>query len=244
MEKIAISTTQNIDIEYEIAGVGDRLIAALIDLFILVGYLIFSFSLIGIFGIVGVEPGTIIFIVMYLPVFVYEVLFESLMNGQTLGKRIRGIRVLSLDGSEAGTGSFIIRWVFRFIEIYASFGSIALVTLILSKKGQRLGDMAAGTAVVKIRNSSSLDETILTNLDNNYTPLFPQASELDHSDVEIIKEVLNTRPEDDVHGTLRNELMRKTRKAIENKLKISSEIDNKSFLSSILKDYNYYKGRV
>ncbi len=244
METINIQTTQNIDLNYDLAGVGDRLIAALIDMAIQIGYVLASLVIFSFLGEIGFDSSTSILVLLYLPLFVYEVLLESLYNGQTFGKRARNIRVINIDGSESSIGSYIIRWLFRLIEITLTMGSVALITLIISRKGQRLGDMAAGTTVVRIKKRMRLEDTILTNVDEDYSPVFRDSVKLSDKDVETIKEVLMAKPEDDRHGIIKVEFIKKTAAIIKKKLNIDDNMESRTFLNTIIKDYNYLKGRV
>ncbi len=244
METINIQTTQNINLKYDLAGVGDRLIAAVIDVAIQIGYVLASLILISWLGNLDIESSSALMVLLYLPLFFYEVVLEIFYNGQTFGKRIRNIRVIKLDGSEASIGSYIIRWLFRLIEITLTSGSVALITLIISGKGQRLGDMAAGTTVVRIKKRIRLEDTILTNVDESYSPLFREAINLSNQDIETIKEVLKAKPEEDRHGIIKMEFIKKTATIIKRKLNIDDKMESRLFLNSIIKDYNYLKGRV
>src|ERR1700761_3724190 len=101
MQTIRITTSQNIDIDYEVAGLGERIVARLIDMgiFILILYASFiglaASNMLGGFG-----AGTIVVIVIYACLFVfYDLICEVFMNGQSVGKRIMKIKVVSLDGS-------------------------------------------------------------------------------------------------------------------------------------------------
>jgi uncharacterized RDD family membrane protein YckC len=244
MENIQIQTTQNIALNYELAGVGDRLIAAVIDGAIQVGYIIALALLLSFLADFGIEPGIFVGILFYLPVFLYDVILETFYNGQSFGKKVRNIRVINLDGTEASVGSYIIRWLFRLLEITLSMGSVALITLIISGKGQRLGDMAAGTTVVRLKKRIRLEDTILAETDADYTPVFREATNLSDRDIETIKEVLKAQPEEDRHGIIKTAYIKKTATIIKNKLAIANTMESRTFLNTIIKDYNFLNGRV
>ena len=244
METIQIQTTQNIELNYDLAGVGDRLIATVIDVAIQIGYALASLILMGMLEIFNTGSSPVFMVLLYLPIFFYDVVLESLYNGQTFGKRVRDIRVIKIDGREASIGSYIIRWLFRLIEITLTGGSIALLTMIINGKGQRLGDMAAGTTVVRIKKHIRLEDTILTNVDENYLPTFQEAVLLSDKNIETIKEVLRAKPEEDRHGIVKMEFVNKTAGIIKKKLNITDNMESQTFLNRIIKDYNYLKGRV
>src|SRR5678815_5035679 len=98
MAVISITTTQNIELEYELASLGERMVATIIDLVILVGYIILV-QLFGTFsnGLFNSDVGWIAFFIIMLPVTFYSLLSETYLNGQTVGKRVMGIKVISLS---------------------------------------------------------------------------------------------------------------------------------------------------
>ncbi len=101
------------------------------------------------------------FVILFLPLFFYHLLCETYLNGQSFGKKIMKMRVVKLDGTQAGIGSYFLRWILAPIDIYFTYGSVGLVTMIVNGKGQRLGDLAAHTTVVKLKAETKLDDTIL-----------------------------------------------------------------------------------
>ena len=97
MHEIQIETTQNVTIEYKIGSVGDRIIATLIDLLILIGYTI---ALVLLISQLKLKLGIAGVIILYIPAFFYDLLCETFLNGQSFGKKIRKIKVVKLDGSQ------------------------------------------------------------------------------------------------------------------------------------------------
>ncbi|HEV8538676.1 MAG TPA: RDD family protein [Bacteroidota bacterium] len=243
METISIPTTQNINLEYDLAGVGDRVIAFLFDALAQGAYgavIVLGVTLSGIGEFL--EPW--MWIGMYLPIFVYEVVMESFFKGQTLGKMVRGIRVIQINGAEPTIGSYILRWLLRLVEITFCGGSIALIVLLINGRGQRLGDLAAGTTVVRMRRKVTLGETLLTAVPEAYKPVFREAALLSDRDIETIKEVLLASPKDDYYAEIRIKLQYKTKAIIERKMGIQSTMIPRKFLETVLADYNYLKGRM
>src|SRR5690606_36177431 len=102
-----------------------------------------------------------IYVTFYLPVIFYTLIFETLLDGQTLGKRIMKIKVVKIDGYQASLADFVIRWIFRIVDLNMMSGVVALVAIITSPKNQRLGDMTAGTAVINLKNNVNISHTIL-----------------------------------------------------------------------------------
>ncbi|MEB3004087.1 RDD family protein [Capnocytophaga sp. G2] len=244
MSKIEIKTTQNILLFFEPASLGERIGAYLIDALIIIGYGFFINNIISEILLLSSIPldrwsGNAIFIILFFPAILYPLITESLMQGQTVGKRILKIRVLKIDGYQASFINFFIRWVFGFVELALFGGSIALISVIASKHSQRLGDFAAGTAVITERNKLNISHTILEELTYAYQPLFTQAEVLlfSDNDVQTIKNYLTNALKS------KNEeiLTRLANKITEiSKRKNTTLTKQADFVEQFLKDYNYY----
>jgi uncharacterized RDD family membrane protein YckC len=237
--KVQIQTTQNVDIEYDLAGIGERVGAGVIDMLIQIGYVV---------GVIIIATSvlsssdldsdfmTIVMVVLYLPLFFYHLLCEIFLNGQSFGKKAVSIKVVRTDGTQPGISAYLLRWLIGLIETSPlSFGMIAIITILVNGKGQRLGDIAAGTTVVKIKPAVTLDQTIFAQVDEDYTPTFHQVTRLSDQDVATIKEVLESREQRDnpvVLGTL----VRKVKEV----LGVESDMTPVKFLRTVIKDYNYY----
>src|SRR5690606_7002028 len=115
---------------------------------------------------------------------------EIFLNGQSLGMRIRKIKVIRLDGKELTIGNCLLRWILRPVDILICGGGIAVISISLPAHGQRLGDIAAGTTVVKTKTNSDLKEVILDFSDPDYTPVYPEVARLSDKDMELIKETI------------------------------------------------------
>ena len=157
MKSISIKTAQNVNIDYKIADVGERIIATIIDWLIILGF----YFLMMLFGVLFPwfhETFPILFtMIILIPVFFYNFILEYFMGGQTFGKRIRNIKIVKVDGSNVSAADHFIRWILRPIEIIFSSGAIALITAVINGKGQRLGDIAASTTVISLKSSVKLN---------------------------------------------------------------------------------------
>ena len=91
-------------------------------------------------------------------------IFESLLDGQTPGKRIIKIKVVKIDGYQASFPDFIVRWFFRIVDLNLFSGIIGLIAVVTSNKNQRIGDMTAGTGVIALKNKVNISHTILEEL--------------------------------------------------------------------------------
>src|SRR5688500_18553108 len=149
MKNIEIITTQNVALQYELAGLRDRANAFIIDL----DFLAFSLSILSAIGysIFSHSPTgqTVVSIVLSCIFIFYSLAFEIWIKGQSLGKMAMRIQVIKLAGGQATFSDYAARWVFRLIDIYFSLGGIASILILSSSRAQRLGDIVANTAVIK-----------------------------------------------------------------------------------------------
>ncbi len=244
MSELTINTTQNVNINFTAATVGDRILAFLIDLAIKVAYFIVVYGVffywLGIDRVIGQMDywsQRAVISVFFLPVMLYSITLESLFEGQSFGKKLLRIKVVKIDGYQASFGDYLIRWFFRIIDISMLNGMVALIAIISSKKSQRLGDMTAGTAVITLRNKVTINSTILEDIGQEYVPVYPLVIKLSDNDMRIIKDTFQfARAKNDL------ETMEKLRIKIEAVTGIKKQLSgtNADFISTILKDYNYY----
>ena len=236
MDTLKINTSQNIDIEQSIASIGERIVATIIDYCIItvLGMLIMFIS--GKFQIKS------LLFVGYLPLMFYSLLSELLMNGQSWGKKIMKIKVVKIDGTTTGFASYFLRWIIGLIEIITFFGSLALITIIINRRGQRLGDMAGNTTVVR-QQKKRIDENLIVELPLDYQVVFPEVSKLTTNDIRILEEVVAiiSNYTSDVP---KKPISQKARAAIEKKLNIKSEMKTVPFFETIIRDYNFINSRT
>lgn len=239
MDSVAINTAQNVVIDYEPAGLGNRILAALLDLLFKFAYIITWVIILVSTKAFGTEGTAAILVVVaiFLPILFYDLLFEIFANGQSLGKKIIKIKVVKLDGTQPSIGSFLLRWLLRIVEIDMLYGLIAIITIASSKNKQRLGDMAGGTTVIQIRPAVTIKDTILQIQQKEvYNVVFQQVASLTEKDMEIIKEV-----HDFYLKTGNREAMVKLSDKIKKKTGIISTMPEADFLATLLKDFNHYK---
>ncbi len=243
MSEIQINTTQNVNISFTAASVGERILAYMVDMVIKIAYGVVVYQLLfKLFNFNDVLQDMdqwsqiAVLLIFYIPVMFYSLAFESLLEGQTIGKRLLKIRVVKIDGYQASFADYMVRWFFRIIDINMLSGIIALISIIVSPKNQRIGDLTAGTSVISLRNTITIKHTILEELKDDYTPVYPNVIKLSDNDVRIIKETFVAARKSGDHTTLLK-LKRKVEEVIETQ---SKHNDTFTFLDTILKDYNYY----
>ena len=235
MPELQINTTQNVKINYTAAGAGERLVAYFIDSCIKWGYLIILSWGFGAFENMDEWSQIGISTVLSLPVIFYTLLQELFLDGQTLGKKAMKIRVVKIDGYQASLADYLIRWFFRIVDIYI-FG-MGLFFIAFSKKSQRIGDMAAGTSVISLKDKVLMSHTILENLKEGYKPTYPTVIKLSDNDARIIKETYTSAKASKDFKTL-IKLRTKIMEVAE--IKDRKHKDDIEFIDIILKDYNYY----
>ncbi len=142
-----IVTPQGVILDLETAGVGYRGLARGLDIAVLLA--VGS----GLFGLISLLSGTVGLVLQliggFLLIFGYPIASETFFRGRTIGKWAVGLRVVTLEAGPVGFREAFIRSIFQIIDILVSFGAVALVSSLVSKRSQRLGDLAAGTFVIR-----------------------------------------------------------------------------------------------
>src|SRR5215211_2150815 len=151
-DRLRIATPEGVDLELTLAGIGSRFIAAILDLMVQGMVLLAAGILLGVTGGGAGGVATAAFaIVSFLVFFAYDVLFEVRSRGRTLGKRWTGLRVVRTGGSPVTFVPSCVRNVMRLVDILPLFYAVGMFTIFFTARNQRLGDLAAGTLIVRER---------------------------------------------------------------------------------------------
>lgn len=242
MSQLPINTTQNVNVEFTLASVGSRILAQILDLVFKACYVIVLFIILDQFNSLNrlywMDQWSYIAIVLILsiPVIFYTLFFEFIWKGQTPGKRILKIRVIKIDGFNAGFAEYLVRWLFRTIDTTIGNGIIGLLTIIFNPKNQRFGDLAAGTAVITLKQDISINQTILLKLQEDYKPLYPSVIRLSDNDIRIIKESFLASVRSKDYKTV-SKLAQKIKDVTEIQETKQKDVD---FVKTVLKDYTFF----
>lgn len=238
MQTVTVNTSQNIDIDYEVAGLGDRVLARLIDMGIFILIIILG-------GLVAImnnyrslnEVMIIILIVIYASLYVfYDLVCEIFLNGQSVGKRVMKIKVISIDGAQPTLGQFLLRWLFRIVDFSLTSSLCALISVAVSDKKQRVGDMVAGTTLIKTQPRTQEEHIAFRPVIENYEPVYTEVTQLSDRDIELIHEVIRTYMQTG-NTTVVYNMAEKVREHLN--IAPRQDIDSLQFLQIIIKDYNY-----
>ncbi len=261
MSKLKVQTTQNVPLDFEVANTGLRLLAALIDTLVIVVYWIGIYYLLSALGHGDVNSGVMsimFYLLLIIPSTFYGPILEFLWSGQTVGKWMLKCRVVKVDGSRLSLGSIIIRSLLRNIDshlfllvlILMGLGVkiqievlyvfylipapiVGLISMGMSKHTQRLGDLAAGTAVVRLKRALSLKDTIFRVVKTDYEPVFKNVLLLSDRDIRIIKNTLEDydRTKDATKVKILGEKARVL-------LGVEKKVEPLPMLRTIIRDYN------
>lgn len=240
---IEVQTTQNVTIDYEPAGIGYRLLAYIADWAVII---VWAIGWVGLFYYLdafdtlgdGDSPISMgLGILAIVPALFYDLIFETLNNGQSPGKMLFKIRVVNIDGTVPSFGSYLLRWLFRLVDFAITEGILGIIMIVATDKSQRLGDYLAGTTVIDLKVSAKNKELALSELEFHedykvtYTDVLSKLSDKDIQTVRSILEDDNMQQSDYFTKRLSEKI----------KLITGYTYDGSDtvFLRKIVSDYNY-----
>lgn len=263
MSVVRIATNFNIDIEFTAPPFYRRLFAWVIDLVIQIFYIVVAFRFLNwlaedMRGDDNNMKMWALSLLFFLPFLLYHVVLEVTMNGQSIGKKIMGIKVVSENGGKPSIGQFVIRWLIRtsdytliiviilipYAQIFGAqvywgvAGAIALLiadlVLVNTSKQQRLGDILAHTVLINTRQNERLTDTVFLEVSEQYVPRFPQIMQLSDKDINALKGIIDTakKQKDSNMAYMAAE-------KIKAHLQIDTALEPEEFLEVLLKDYNF-----
>jgi uncharacterized RDD family membrane protein YckC len=248
---VKLDTGFNIEVEFAISPFHRRFFAWLLDALITGLYFWFGISMLDALTDSFDNNRIWMLVLFMLPFLLYHLVCEIVFNGQSPGKMLTGIKVMTIQGGQPSISQYLIRWLFRIIDFpiamfiavmngYVSYWAIVivlagLICVIVTPKSQRIGDLVAGTILIDLKNRMSWQDTVFTEVESTYKPRYPQVMQLSDRDINTLKSIIQTvRKKNDYDLSL------KIADRIKSKLKMDSNQDSLDFLETLLKDYNYY----
>ena len=190
-----IVTPEAVVLEFETAGVGSRMVARAIDAALqAVVFLALALGGVAIAAVAGSVGLAGVFVAIFVVLFGYPVALETLWRGRTPGKAALGLRVVTVEGSPIRFRHAAIRAFLGLVDVYLLSGAIGIVTMLLNRRSQRLGDIIAGTLVVRERTGAAMPTAVVFAVPVGYESY---AASLDVSGVSVAE-----------YGTVRAFLLR------------------------------------
>lgn len=253
-----IDTPENIEFAYDIAGIGSRFLAAIIDTFLIIvaeGIVFFAAGVITTFtalgeqvsrleSIVAALAGLLAFVILW----GYYIIFELVWNGQSPGKRVVGLRVVREGGRPITFLSAATRNLIRLIDFLPAFYGIGVIVMFIDPRARRLGDFAAGTLVVRERRSVTLESLTATTGALVPQPLPGEATRLPtleyvhlltDQDYTLVQEFLRRRAE--LGRDARTRLGMQLANGLQSRLSIPQGGDAERFLQYVASEYQLHK---
>ena len=163
-EILNIDTPENVIFGYEVVGIGSRFMAAAVDttliiiLQVIVNLTLFLFlSVIFDVDSGGAWAAALFGLISFALLWGYYIFFELLWNGQSPGKRLTNLRVMRHDGMPITATESVVRNLIRLVDFLPLFYGVGVVTMFINDQSRRLGDLAAGTLVVRDQETVTLE---------------------------------------------------------------------------------------
>ncbi len=254
MRTVRVKTSQNVEITYALASLGLRLLAYIIDFFIV--YFSVFVLFISVASMQMMSSMMVVFVLsgMLLASF-YHLLMETLNNGRSIGKMIMNLQVIRADGEKPSLGDYLMRWIFRLVDITITSGAAAIISISVTDKRQRLGDVFADTVVIDThkRPQPSIMNPVSkkpapgkTETDDNdekqpdapKEAMFPEAALLSESDLRKIDMLYRKVKEPGYPPELRGKTFVRMKSILEKKMGIpKADMRPEEFMKQVYADF-------
>jgi uncharacterized RDD family membrane protein YckC len=242
-DRYTVDTPENIEFGYDIAGIGSRMLAAIIDTSIILA-LQAIILLLGSFatdsaGLAESVRTALATIAGFMILWGYYIAFEVIWNGQSPGKRALGLRVVRTGGRPITFTAAVIRNLVRLVDFLPFFYGIGVVVMFVDSRSRRLGDLAAGVIVVRERREITLASLTAqgdqARIDLSSAPEIPGILALRAGDYQLIREFLDQRTT--LGGDARKRIAQQLARGIEARLAIVVQGDPEPFLEQVALAY-------
>lgn len=229
MDQVRFRTPENIEFSYELGGLGSRFVATLIDITIqfaalgaiglFIGLVHFGLGvnvvkeLGSFFGVARTAMIVALFTLLGGVFLGYHIFFESLRNGQTPGKKVANLQVIKENGTSINFFDAALRNIFRLIDFLPFLYALGIVMILATRKRKRIGDLVAGTLVVRI--AGERDPAVLPTMEADKTGDQIDVKRLDDEEYNLIRNFLMRRNNLDLK--VRRELAQKIVKTVQEK---------------------------
>lgn len=232
MKSLDVTTAHNIVINVTTAGVFSRVLACILDYLILLSI---SYIFILVFSFSSILVNTTIFMVTAF----YHLFFELFNKGQSIGKALLKIKVVSLRGGSPTIEESLLRWAFRLVDVIGSLGGLAFIFAISTEKNQRIGDILAQTTVIKTTSDNQTSLTTILNLNQNTDSAiikYPALKEFTDDDFLLIKQAINRYSKNDSHSN--REIVNRLAFSLAERVDVDIKNTNRiEFLKELLLEY-------
>jgi uncharacterized RDD family membrane protein YckC len=245
LEKLNIDTPEQVALEFSLATIGSRFLAVAIDTIIQIACAIALLLVVaaGIWatGALGLAARPWVLAVLVIGGFViyygYFAVFETLWNGQTPGKRVIGLRVIHASGRPISAWEAILRNVVRLVDQMPAIYAIGIISVFVTERSQRLGDLAAGTVVVHERLAESLDDVAPQR---RAARSAHGARRLAPEEISVIELFFSRRGQLDGYARMRtaHQIARRVRERLE----INAQLDDEQLLEDVVAEYRSLQG--
>jgi uncharacterized RDD family membrane protein YckC len=240
VKTVDILTANNIAIQYETATVMNRGLALFIDLLVMFAYwLIMVLFFVTAIGGFNTSMLTLFFyILVAIPFITYSLFMEFLFKGQTVGKMAMGIRTVKLNGENVDLNDCGMRWVFKIVDFWFSFGGIGALLISTTENSQRLGDLLAQTTVIKTNPTQkyTINDILKIKSKSEYQPTYLGVTQFTDEDMILIKNAINRVKK--YPNKAHKKLVVNLANEMANRLNLNEyPVKKLAFLNTVLQDY-------
>jgi uncharacterized RDD family membrane protein YckC len=234
---ISIQSTELVFLESELANLGSRAMAYLIDTVIKVCAILAVFAFFSWTKLLAGKGMAVLIVLIAIITLGYHVFFEIILNGQTPGKKAAGLRVIKNDGTRLSVLDVFIRNVLRIVDFFPVYYVLAMVVIFFERHNRRIGDLIANTVVIYVRQGNQSIEKFIESRSVSAQPnqaiIIDGLEKLSATDHDIIKGLYSRIESLDEQDKKR--ILDKFEQAFAKKLTISGTTDPEVVLYEIYK---------